>query len=431
MAANAATYSGIRDEAYKKYRSRRLQEAFFFLRTISLDGDVLEDPEDDDIFLDDGFLDESSSPRRCSSIIEQDSSTYISNSKDPCKKQRLNSNSSHSMVIDDDCRHQKVHFDEDDNELEKVQATYLHLKEGIKDSIRVATVSCAKQTNKQLSGKRVVLVTPDHTPFQLFSIVPYKKKHFFGTTESSRASSYSNIPQHSIANSNIFIDNIDFGDGKQEVSYKHLLNPVIYTRKRRNTVSSEVDLLHDPVVESSLDEVEQVLLDDPELTSGKHRTVLNLPSFMVSIIQYAKPAKVKKDINERFKEEFPGVTITLTKLRSLKAEMIAIAQKVSLDCAIIACAFVYFERTILKTKITKQNRKVIAGACLLLSIKFCDDINSKNIKTCVEAITDQFRVSAKELVSCEIQVLILMEFSLMMPVHDVHPIYKRLEAGSS
>ena len=35
----------------------------------------------------------------------------------------------------------------------------------------------------------------------------------------------------------------------------------------------------------------------------------------VSVIQYGKPAEIKKDINERFKESFPNANITLSKLR--------------------------------------------------------------------------------------------------------------------
>ena len=54
-----------------------------------------------------------------------------------------------------------------------------------------------------------------------------------------------------------------------------------------------------------------------------------------------------------------------------------------------------------------------------------------NIKSFFQAITDQFRLSHKDLLCCELQVLILMEFSLMTPINDVLPIYKRLEVALS
>ena len=407
----------IREEAHKKYRSKRLQEAYVFLSTITFGGET----EDGDVYIDESFLDESSSPARCTNYLDGDPSSFT------CKRRMVSNMNS----IDEDGRH-KVHFDHDHectDDPENPQSSYLNPRELAKGFFHLSPSAYPKST--KLSGKRVVLITPSHLPFELFSIVPYRRAHITSTTDSSRASSFTNIPQHSTSSlANIYIENIDFSDGNQEVSYKHMLNPARY---RRATICSEMDMhpAGENTGESSLHEVEQVLLDDPELMSGKHRTVLNLPSFIVSIVQYAKPAKVKKDINERFKEEFPAVTITLTKLRSLKAEMIAISQKMLLDVAVIACSFVYFEKAVLKTKITKHNRKCIAGACLLLAIKFCDDIYSKNIKACMEAITDQFRLSPKEIVCCELQLLVLLEFSLVIPMSELTPVYKRLEVGIS
>ena len=43
-----------------------------------------------------------------------------------------------------------------------------------------------------------------------------------------------------------------------------------------------------------------------------------------------------------------------------------------------------------------------------------------------QVITDQFRLSTKELLSCELQVLVLLEFALKLSLNEVTPIYKRL-----
>lgn len=60
---------------------------------------------------------------------------------------------------------------------------------------------------------------------------------------------------------------------------------------------------------------------------------------------------MKKEINETFKEKFPFIQISLTKLRSIKREMLEIGAECSLDAIIVAQSYIYFEQLILRVNL--------------------------------------------------------------------------------
>lgn len=157
-------------------------------------------------------------------------------------------------------------------------------------------------------------------------------------------------------------------------------------------------------------------LDDPkltEMTAGKNRTCLKFASYAISIIDYVKPLELKKEINETFKEKFPYIQISLTKLRSIKRELLELAIETNIDIAIVAQSYIFFEKLILQGLINKTNRKHLAANCLILAAKL-NDTSKKDISKLIDATINKFRFdNRREMISFEFPVLVALEFNLI------------------
>lgn len=91
-------------------------------------------------------------------------------------------------------------------------------------------------------------------------------------------------------------------------------------------------------------------LDDPELKTGKHRTVISLPCYMGSMIQFTRPSELRNELNDQFKQKHPDIdpSITLSKLRNLKASLLEIALAEDVELSSLAKCYVFFEKLVLK-----------------------------------------------------------------------------------
>nr|XP_034981448.1 CDK5 and ABL1 enzyme substrate 1 [Zootoca vivipara] len=249
------------------------------------------------------------------------------------------------------------------------------------------------------------------------------------------------------------LEGVELGANGKTVSYTQFLFPTNALGGRRNTIDStssfsqfrnashrSLSLGRANSTQGSMDggsdlgdyiEYNPNLLDDPQWPCGKHKRVLIFPSYMTTVIDYVKPSDLKKDMNETFKEKFPYIKLTLSKIRSLKREMRKLAQE---DCGFeeptVAMAFVYFEKLALKGKLNKQNRKLCAGACVLLAAKIGSDLKKHDVKHLIDKLEEKFRLNRRELIAFEFPVLVALEFALHLPEHEVMPHYRRLIQNS-
>ncbi|XP_041712377.1 CDK5 and ABL1 enzyme substrate 2 isoform X2 [Coregonus clupeaformis] len=181
----------------------------------------------------------------------------------------------------------------------------------------------------------------------------------------------------------------------------------------------------DPSIEDLAD-YDPYLLSDPQWPCGRHKRVLIFASYMTTVIEYVKPSDLKKDMNETFKEKFPHIKLTLSKIRSLKREIRAVGEECSLQPVTVAMAFVYFEKLVLQGRLNKQNRKLVSAACVLLAAKISSDLKKQEVRQLIDKLEERFRINRRELIPLEFPVLVALEMGLYLPDSKVMPHYRRL-----
>ena len=61
-----------------------------------------------------------------------------------------------------------------------------------------------------------------------------------------------------------------------------------------------------------------------------------------------------------------------------------LSEECGLEPVTVSMAYVYFEKLVLQGKLNKQNRKLCAGACVLLAAKISSDLRKNDVKQLID-----------------------------------------------
>ncbi|KAG1961119.1 CDK5 and ABL1 enzyme substrate 2-like [Pimephales promelas] len=260
-------------------------------------------------------------------------------------------------------------------------------------------------------GSRVVLICAKRSLCAAFSVLPYGESYHISDSKLEAQKQ-----RHSSGGGVEMVPGlegveVDFG---KTVSYALFLLPTnalvrqknsgppdistAQTAMSRNRINGQKSftpsrinstLIQDTGVEE-LSDYDPNLLSDPQWPCGKHKRVLIFASYVTTVIEYVKPSDLKKDMNETFKEKFPHIKLTLSKIRSLKREMRSVSEECGLQPVTIAMAFVYFEKLVLQGRLNKNNRKLVSAACVLLAAKISSDLKKQEVKQLIDRLEERF-----------------------------------------
>ena len=152
---------------------------------------------------------------------------------------------------------------------------------------------------------------------------------------------------------------------------------------------------------------------------------MNLPGFIGSVLPFVKPRDLKNQLNEQFRSKHEDLSrgLTLSKIRSVKRELLSLAQETDCELSTIACAYVYFEKLVLANVVNKPNRKLMAAVCLVLAAKWNESGATADLLTLLER---QYAIPRAVIFGSEFSVYVELSFQLCLEPHEVYPHFLRL-----
>ncbi|XP_075240573.1 uncharacterized protein LOC142336009 [Convolutriloba macropyga] len=167
------------------------------------------------------------------------------------------------------------------------------------------------------------------------------------------------------------------------------------------------------------------VLDDPSLNYAT-KTCLKLPGYRFSLLHHEEHPTTKQHVNERFKDRFPYVQLTLTKLRSMKLQLGKfLYQDCQFDLCIACYALTYFEKLVFCERVCKTNRRYSAACCAVLAAKM-HDIKGAQLSKLISNLCSLYKINKNDLLNFEFPVLVGLKFNLHLPESLLYPVYRSL-----
>ncbi|XP_062248003.1 CDK5 and ABL1 enzyme substrate 2-like isoform X1 [Platichthys flesus] len=297
-------------------------------------------------------------------------------------------------------------------------------------------------------GCRIMLICAKRSLYATFSVLPYEESTHL--SEMKMETQRQRLSSVVAADLLPYLEGVELGACGKTVSYAQFLYPTNALVRQKSGSAPENGTAQTPqsrfrgngqrnftqgrlnnsvTQEPHAEEVAEYdpnLLSDPQWPCGRHKRVLIFASYVTTVIEYVKPSDLKKNMNNTFKEKFPHIKLTLSKIRSLKRDMRLGSEDCGLQPVTIAMAFVYFEKLVLQGRLNKQNRKLVAAACVLLAAKISSDLRKPEVKQLIDKLEERFRINGRELIPLEFPVLVALEMGLYLPESKVMPHYRRL-----
>ncbi|KAK8796767.1 hypothetical protein WA588_000894 [Blastocystis sp. NMH] len=202
---------------------------------------------------------------------------------------------------------------------------------------------------------------------------------------------------------------------------------------------------------------ENIYLDNAYIQQSSQTSILFFDGWTSSVIPYIKETQLKRELNSIFQNNYPDIPkdFTLSKLRKLKHLSLMLCQPsivfpsihislknaktVDYDIGTLALAFCYFERLALYGHVNKGNRKIVCADCLFIAYKFnqlCEVSSVEKtmaLETILEELNTLFGVAPDRTIANEIEVLVALEFSLLVPynqyIEHIFWILKKLDTN--